>query len=172
MPPVRACVDGVRVEHCAARIAQDSYPHAGLQRASCGIDDRSLMHLDVIDVTHDYHKLLGHISQEVIRPLIDCSPSGAPQAETKILHASNAEYKFWIIAGILQCTGYAVQAHCKGTEACRTRREKPVPSLARRVLVIDDEDAVRDLLEYGLGHAGFAERSVSNGHDALKLIGG
>jgi DNA-binding response OmpR family regulator len=44
-------------------------------------------------------------------------------------------------------------------------------SLAPRVLVVDDEDAIRDLLEYGLGHAGFAVRSVSNGRDALKVIG-
>jgi DNA-binding response OmpR family regulator len=44
-------------------------------------------------------------------------------------------------------------------------------SLAPRVLIVDDEDAIRDLLEYGLGHAGFVVRSVASGQEALKLIG-
>jgi DNA-binding response OmpR family regulator len=43
-------------------------------------------------------------------------------------------------------------------------------TLAPRVLVVDDEDAIRDLLEYGLSNAGFAVRSAAHGHAALKLI--
>jgi DNA-binding response OmpR family regulator len=42
--------------------------------------------------------------------------------------------------------------------------------LAPRVLVVDDEDAIRDLLEYGLSNAGFTVRSAAHGHAALKLI--
>ncbi len=41
-------------------------------------------------------------------------------------------------------------------------------TLTPRVLVVDDEDAIAELLEFGLGQAGFAIRSVRNGHDALK----
>ena len=43
-------------------------------------------------------------------------------------------------------------------------------TLAPRVLVVDDEDAIRDLLEYGLSNAGFTVRGVAHGHAALKLI--
>jgi DNA-binding response OmpR family regulator len=39
-----------------------------------------------------------------------------------------------------------------------------------RVLVVDDKDATRDLLEHGLLHAGFAVRSVAGGHAGLKLV--
>jgi DNA-binding response OmpR family regulator len=39
-----------------------------------------------------------------------------------------------------------------------------------RVLVIDDERGLRDLLEYGLGKAGFEVRSVSEGLAALPLL--
>jgi two-component system response regulator MprA len=42
--------------------------------------------------------------------------------------------------------------------------------LSDRVLVVDDEDAIRDLLEYGLSEAGFAVRSVPDGHRALEAI--
>jgi len=43
-------------------------------------------------------------------------------------------------------------------------------TLTPRVLVVDDEDAIRELLEYGLSRAGFASRSVGNGRDALQAI--
>ena len=39
-----------------------------------------------------------------------------------------------------------------------------------RVLVVDDERALRELLEYGLGQAGFAVRSVAEGSAALPLL--
>lgn len=39
-----------------------------------------------------------------------------------------------------------------------------------RVLVVDDEAAIRDLLEYGLGQAGFDVRSVRDGHAALDAV--
>jgi DNA-binding response OmpR family regulator len=39
-----------------------------------------------------------------------------------------------------------------------------------RVLVIDDERGLRELLEYGLGRAGFAVRSVTSGSAALELL--
>ena len=39
-----------------------------------------------------------------------------------------------------------------------------------RVLVIDDERALRELLSYGLQHAGFNVRCASNGTDALALL--
>jgi DNA-binding response OmpR family regulator len=39
-----------------------------------------------------------------------------------------------------------------------------------RVLVIDDERALRELLEYGLGQAGFAVRTVTEGSAALPLL--
>jgi DNA-binding response OmpR family regulator len=43
-------------------------------------------------------------------------------------------------------------------------------TLTPRVLVVDDEDAIRELLEYGLSSAGFAVRSVAGGQAALKTI--
>ncbi|MFY9738392.1 MAG: response regulator, partial [Candidatus Cybelea sp.] len=39
-----------------------------------------------------------------------------------------------------------------------------------RVLVIDDERGLRELLEYGLARAGFAVRSVTEGSAALGLL--
>jgi DNA-binding response OmpR family regulator len=39
-----------------------------------------------------------------------------------------------------------------------------------RVLVVDDERALRELLEYGLGQAGFTVRSVAEGSAALPLL--
>jgi hypothetical protein len=36
-------------------------------------------------------------------------------------------------------------------------------TLTPRVLVVDDEDAIRELLDYGLSHAGFNVRSVPTG---------
>jgi DNA-binding response OmpR family regulator len=39
-----------------------------------------------------------------------------------------------------------------------------------RVLVVDDELGLRELLEYGLGRAGFAVRSVTEGSAALALL--
>lgn len=39
-----------------------------------------------------------------------------------------------------------------------------------KVLVIDDERGLRELLEYGLGRAGFAVRSVTEGSAAMPLL--
>ncbi|MBV9232749.1 MAG: response regulator transcription factor [Candidatus Eremiobacteraeota bacterium] len=39
-----------------------------------------------------------------------------------------------------------------------------------RVLVVDDERGLRQLLEYGLARAGFAVRSVTDGPDALSTL--
>src|ERR1700739_2975952 len=39
-----------------------------------------------------------------------------------------------------------------------------------RVLVVDDEDAIRELLEYGLPGAGFDVRSAPDGRTALALM--
>ena len=39
-----------------------------------------------------------------------------------------------------------------------------------RVLVVDDEVAIRELLEYGLGQAGFEVRSVKDGRTALEVV--
>jgi DNA-binding response OmpR family regulator len=44
------------------------------------------------------------------------------------------------------------------------------PAEGPRVLVVDDDAALRDLLEYGLGRAGFAVRSVPDGQGALMLL--
>jgi len=43
-------------------------------------------------------------------------------------------------------------------------------TIGARVLVIDDEAAIRDLLEYGLGQAGFSVRSVIDGREAIEAI--
>ncbi len=43
-------------------------------------------------------------------------------------------------------------------------------SSGARVLVVDDEDALREMLDYGLGQAGFAVRTVANGADMLEAI--
>jgi len=39
-----------------------------------------------------------------------------------------------------------------------------------RVLVVDDEAAIRELLEYGLGQAGFEVRSARDGRTALEIV--
>jgi CheY-like chemotaxis protein len=43
-------------------------------------------------------------------------------------------------------------------------------TLMPRVLVVDDEDATRDLLEHSLLRAGFGVRCVANGQAGLKPI--
>ena len=43
-------------------------------------------------------------------------------------------------------------------------------ALGARVLVVDDEAAMRDLLEYGLGQAGFVVRSAVDGRAALDAV--
>lgn len=50
------------------------------------------------------------------------------------------------------------------TETERSTAEGP------RVLVVDDDAGLRHLLEYGLGRAGFAVRSVADGGGALSLL--
>ncbi|MBD5604516.1 MAG: response regulator transcription factor [Candidatus Eremiobacteraeota bacterium] len=43
-------------------------------------------------------------------------------------------------------------------------------TVGARVLVVDDEAGIRDLLEYGLGQAGFNVRSVVDGRMALSTV--
>ena len=43
-------------------------------------------------------------------------------------------------------------------------------TVGARVLVVDDEAAIRDLLEYGLGQAGFAVHSAIDGREAIEAI--
>ncbi len=43
-------------------------------------------------------------------------------------------------------------------------------TLGARVLVVDDEMAIRDLLEYGLGQSGFSVRAVGTGTEALDVV--
>lgn len=43
-------------------------------------------------------------------------------------------------------------------------------TIGARVLVVDDESAIRDLLDYGLGQAGFAVRSVADGRAGLEAV--
>ena len=43
-------------------------------------------------------------------------------------------------------------------------------TVGARVLVVDDEAGIRDLLEYGLGQAGFSVRSVIDGRAALGAV--
>ncbi len=38
------------------------------------------------------------------------------------------------------------------------------------MLVVDDEAAIRDLLDYGLGQAGFSVRSAADGREALEAV--
>jgi DNA-binding response OmpR family regulator len=45
-----------------------------------------------------------------------------------------------------------------------------VEALGARVLVVDDEAGIRDMLEYGLGQAGFAVQSVADGRRALEAV--
>ncbi len=44
------------------------------------------------------------------------------------------------------------------------------PAERPRVLVVDDDAALRHLLEYGLGRAGFTVRSVPDGQGALLVL--
>lgn len=43
-------------------------------------------------------------------------------------------------------------------------------TVGARVLVVDDEAAIRDLLDYGLGQAGFSVHSVVDGREAIEAI--
>ena len=43
-------------------------------------------------------------------------------------------------------------------------------TVGARVLVVDDEASIRDLLDYGLGQAGFAVRSAVDGREAIEAI--
>lgn len=43
-------------------------------------------------------------------------------------------------------------------------------TVGARVLVVDDEAAIRDLLDYGLGQAGFSVQSVGDGREAIEAI--
>jgi DNA-binding response OmpR family regulator len=43
-------------------------------------------------------------------------------------------------------------------------------TIGARVLVVDDEAAIRELLDYGLGQAGFSVRSVGDGREALEAV--
>jgi DNA-binding response OmpR family regulator len=45
-----------------------------------------------------------------------------------------------------------------------------VEILGARVLVVDDEFAIRDLLEYGLGQAGFSVRAATDAPSALEAV--
>jgi DNA-binding response OmpR family regulator len=60
-------------------------------------------------------------------------------------------------------------------EACKSNPSlaaycKVMESLGAKVLVVDDEAAIRDMLEYGLDRAGFAVRSVPEGRTALDVV--
>jgi CheY-like chemotaxis protein len=41
---------------------------------------------------------------------------------------------------------------------------------SKKILVVDDEDTIRDLLEYSLGKAGYSVRSVASGEEALEIL--
>ncbi len=43
-------------------------------------------------------------------------------------------------------------------------------TVGARVLVVDDELSIRELLDYGLGQAGFAVRTVGDGREAIEAI--
>jgi len=43
-------------------------------------------------------------------------------------------------------------------------------TIGARVLVVDDEAGIRDLLDYGLGQAGFSVRAVADGREALEAV--
>jgi DNA-binding response OmpR family regulator len=62
-----------------------------------------------------------------------------------------------------------------GWEACKSSPsiaayDSGMESLGAKVLVVDDEAAIRDMLEYGLDRAGFAVRSVPEGRTALDVV--
>jgi two-component system response regulator ResD len=42
---------------------------------------------------------------------------------------------------------------------------------ARRIMIITDDDVVRDSVEMGLADAGYTIRSTASGHDALRWLG-
>ena len=43
-------------------------------------------------------------------------------------------------------------------------------NIGARVLVVDDEDALREMLDYGLHQAGFSVRTVPDGAEMLRVI--
>lgn len=45
-----------------------------------------------------------------------------------------------------------------------------VESLGAKVLVVDDEAPIRDMLEYGLDRAGFSVRTVPDGRSSLEML--
>jgi DNA-binding response OmpR family regulator len=46
----------------------------------------------------------------------------------------------------------------------------PVITVGSRVLVVDDEDAIREMLNYGMRQAGFEVRTVADGRQMLQAI--
>jgi DNA-binding response OmpR family regulator len=46
----------------------------------------------------------------------------------------------------------------------------PADPLGARILVVDDEIAIREMLAYGLAQVGFTVRSVADGHEALEAV--
>jgi PAS domain S-box-containing protein len=62
------------------------------------------------------------------------------------------------------------EAGKKTVSQLRERRETERPTGPRRVLVIDDEEAVRDLLESVLKHSGFSVTSESGGFKAIETF--
>ena len=42
---------------------------------------------------------------------------------------------------------------------------------SKKILVVDDENTIRDLLEYSLGKAGYSVRSAASGDEALEILG-
>lgn len=46
----------------------------------------------------------------------------------------------------------------------------PVEPMGARILVVDDEIAIRELLEYGLAQVGFTVRAVADAHEALEAV--
>jgi DNA-binding response OmpR family regulator len=49
-------------------------------------------------------------------------------------------------------------------------RKSNIEGIGARVLVVDDEDAIRDMLEYGLRQAGFTVATVADGREMLAAI--
>lgn len=52
-----------------------------------------------------------------------------------------------------------------------TIAQMDAPGIVRRILVVDDEEAVRSVLVRALGLWGYAVESVEDGEQALRLIG-
>jgi len=42
---------------------------------------------------------------------------------------------------------------------------------SKKILVVDDEAIIRDLLEYSLGKEGYSVRTVASGEEALEILG-